>query len=121
MKLKLQAQARRARYFHSFSLRADRYCSNFDQTRSNQIDWSKGEKMYVDTISEAKTQLSALIEKVIAGEEIIIKKAGVPVALLKKYEADAKKRHPGVLKGEIHISDDFETLPDELLEAFQGK
>jgi len=74
--------------------------------------------MQIANISEAKAQLSALIEKVIAGEEIIIGKAGKPVARLVKYENNQQTRRPGVLKGKIKIADDFDVLPDDVAKAF---
>ncbi len=74
--------------------------------------------MIVDTITEAKTHLSALIEKVLEGEEVIIKKAGKPVAVLGKYSGNNAQRTPGILKGEIKIAADFDSLPDDLSEAF---
>ena len=55
--------------------------------------------MPITNISEAKAQLSALIERVLAGEEIIIGKAGKPVARLVKFERPDGPRHPGALKG----------------------
>ena len=48
--------------------------------------------MIITNISEAKAQLSALIEKVIAGQEIIIGKAGKPVAKLVRYERSEESR-----------------------------
>ena len=74
--------------------------------------------MHVTNISEAKAQLSALIERVQAGEEIIIGKAGKPVAKLVRYEHSEKERQPGALKGKIHIADDFDELPADIAEAF---
>jgi prevent-host-death family protein len=74
--------------------------------------------MQIANISEAKAQLSALIEKVLAGEEVIIGKAGKPVARLVKYENNRQVRRPGALKGKIKISDDFDELPDDLAKAF---
>ena len=74
--------------------------------------------MYVTNISEAKAQLSALIEKVLAGEEVIIGKAGKPVAKLIRYDRREKPRRPGSLKGKITIADDFDVLPDDIAEAF---
>ena len=74
--------------------------------------------MYITNISEAKAQLSALIEKVVAGEEIIIGKAGKPVAKLVRYEHVEEPRQPGALKGKIKIADDFDDLPDDIAEAF---
>lgn len=74
--------------------------------------------MQIANISEAKAQLSALIEKVQAGEEIIIGKAGKPVARLVKYDNNRQPRRPGALKGKIIISKDFDSLPDDLVKAF---
>ena len=74
--------------------------------------------MHVTNISEAKTHLSALIEKVMAGEEVIIGKAGKPVAKLVRYERNAEPRQPGALKGKIKIAKDFDELPDDIAEAF---
>ncbi len=74
--------------------------------------------MIVNTITEAKTQFSALIEKVLEGEEIIIKKAGKPVAVLGKYPGNTAPRVSGALKGKIKIADDFDLLPDEVAKAF---
>ena len=74
--------------------------------------------MKITNISEAKAQLSALIEKVIAGENVIIGKAGKPVARLVRYERNGQARRPGSLKGKIEIADDFDTLPEDIAEAF---
>jgi prevent-host-death family protein len=69
-------------------------------------------------ISEAKANLSALIEAVQAGEEVIIGKAGKPVARLVRYQGATAPRQPGALKGQIQIADDFDELPDDIAEAF---
>ena len=74
--------------------------------------------MLITNISEAKAQLSALIERVMAGQEVIIGKAGKPVAKLVSYEPTEKPRKPGALKGKIIIVDDFDELPDDIAEAF---
>ena len=74
--------------------------------------------MEVKNISEAKAQLSALIEKVLAGEDVIIGKAGKPVARLVRYENNRQPRLPGALKGKIKIADDFDELPDDIAKAF---
>ncbi|MFO7875427.1 MAG: type II toxin-antitoxin system prevent-host-death family antitoxin [Desulfovermiculus sp.] len=73
--------------------------------------------MQITNISEAKAQLSALIEKVMAGEEVIIGKAGKPVARIIKYENNRQPRQPGALKGKIKIANDFDVLPDDIAEA----
>jgi len=74
--------------------------------------------MHVTNISDAKTHLLALIEKVVAGEEVIIGKAGKPVAKLVRYERSTEPRRPGALKGKIKIEKDFDELPEDIAEAF---
>jgi len=71
---------------------------------------------------EAKTHLSRLAEEVAGGEEIIVAKAGKPMMKLVPITKKPKKREIGVLKGKIHIAKDFDApLPDELLDAFEGR
>ena len=74
--------------------------------------------MYITNISEAKAQLSALIEKVISGQEVIIGKAGKPVAKLVRYERSQETRRPGALRGKIKIAKNFDELPDDIAGAF---
>ena len=74
--------------------------------------------MLITNISEAKARLSALIEKVMAGQEVIIGKAGKPVAKLVRYERSEKPRQPGALRGKIKISDGFDELPRDIAKAF---
>ena len=71
---------------------------------------------------EAKTQLSDLVEQAARGEEIVIAKAGKPMARLVAMEAAKPVRRRGFMKGEIWIADDFDApLPDDLLDLFEGK
>ena len=74
--------------------------------------------MYITNISDATAQLSALIEEVIAGKEVIIGKAGKPVAKIIPYDRSEEPRKPGAMKGQIHIMDDFDELPEDLAKAF---
>ena len=74
--------------------------------------------MLITNISEAKAQLSALVEKVMAGQEVVIGKAGKPVAKLVRYEQSEKPRRPGALRGKIKIADDFDELPADIADAF---
>jgi prevent-host-death family protein len=70
-------------------------------------------------IHAAKTHLSSLVEEAAAGEEIIIAKAGKPVARLVAVEKPAFHRAYGALKGRIHVADDFDApLPPEILKDF---
>jgi len=74
-------------------------------------------------IHEAKTHFSKLIEQIQRGEEVVIAKAGVPVARLTPYTPDKPKiRPPGGMKGQGWIADDFDApLPDDLIAAFEGR
>jgi prevent-host-death family protein len=74
--------------------------------------------MMVKSISEAKANLSALIERTRNGEEVIIGKAGKPVAVLTRYSPGRGTRKPGALKGRIKIADDFDVLPYDIAAAF---
>ncbi len=73
-------------------------------------------------IHEAKTHLSRLLSRVAAGEEIIISKAGKPVARLVPFRKPKGKRPLGMDKGLFAVPADFDApLPDDVLEAFEGK
>lgn len=76
--------------------------------------------MKMINIHEAKTTLSKLIARVARGEEIIIGKAGKPVARLSAFDSHPVARKPGLLKGKIAIAKDFDQLPPRILRLFQG-
>jgi prevent-host-death family protein len=70
-------------------------------------------------IHEAKTQLSKLLQRVIAGEEVIIARAGLPVAKLVPIEKPAK-RLLGLDQGLFEVPADFDApMPDEVLADFE--
>ena len=71
-------------------------------------------------IHAAKTHLSRLIDQVEAGEEIIIARAGRPVArLVAVASATGRRRGFGALKGRVRMGDDFDApLPPDLARAF---
>jgi prevent-host-death family protein len=73
-------------------------------------------------IHEAKTQLSRLLKRVAAGEEVTIARAGVPVAKLIAVVPADVKRSLGAMEGQIYVADDFDApLPDDLLASFYGE
>lgn len=73
-------------------------------------------------IHEAKTHLSRLVDEVAAGAEIIIAKAGKPMARLTPFSAPVRKKHLGLLKGKIKVPDDFNSpLDEETLSGFEGR
>lgn len=74
--------------------------------------------MVVRNISQAKAELSALIEQVLKGNEVILAKSGKPVARLVAYHGPKGPRKPGCMVGEISLAADFDALPDDMAEAF---
>lgn len=70
---------------------------------------------------EAKSQLSALAEKVWQGETVVIAKAGKPYLDILPHRGGTAERKPGRFKGQIRISDDFDQTPEDLISAFEGK
>jgi prevent-host-death family protein len=69
-------------------------------------------------IHEAKTHFSKLVERVEAGEEIVIARAGRPVAKLVAFREERRPRPSGTLRGKIWIADDWDS--DETNEAVAG-
>ena len=71
-------------------------------------------------VHHAKTQLSQLLERVAAGEQIVIARNGKPMAKLVPFSP--APRQPGRLKGKIHLTPDFDApLPEEIAAAFRGE
>jgi len=70
---------------------------------------------------DAKSQFSHFLNLAAQGEEVIIAKAGKPIAKLVKYEEDQQPRTPGYWKGKVQIADDFDDLPADLTAAFNGE
>ena len=72
-------------------------------------------------VLEAKTQLSALLARVEAGEEIVIARAGVPVAKLVPIPPERKPRVPGAWKGRFTFPTDEEWAESDrvVLEMFE--
>lgn len=71
-------------------------------------------------IHDAKTHLSRLVERVEAGEEITLARAGRPVARLVPYRARRAPRRPGLWKGRVFIGPDFDEPLPEFERAFDG-
>ncbi len=71
---------------------------------------------------EAKTRLSQLVDRAASGEEVVIAKAGRPVAKLVPLAPGNRPRRPGVWKGRLRVAKNFDApLPKELLDAFGGR
>ena len=70
-------------------------------------------------IHDAKTHLSKLLERVALGEEVIIAKAGKPVAKLVAIESERPRFKLGFAKGVFVVPDDFnDPLPNEVIDLF---
>ena len=77
--------------------------------------------MYVVNVHRAKTELSRLLARVEAGEDVVIARRGRPVARLVACAARSERR-PDVLKGRVTVPDTFfDPLPDEELAAWEGR
>jgi prevent-host-death family protein len=76
--------------------------------------------MAVVDIHEATTQFFELVERAAAGEEIVIAKAGHPVAKLVAYSESGTPRTPGGWEGRVLIHGDFDELPPNLTQALSG-
>jgi antitoxin (DNA-binding transcriptional repressor) of toxin-antitoxin stability system len=74
--------------------------------------------MVIRNISQANAELSALIETVLKGDEVILAKAGKSVAKIVAYRGSTRPRKPGSMAGEIKIAPDFDRLPLDVAEAF---
>ncbi len=73
-------------------------------------------------IHEAKTHLSRLVEEVSHGEEVVIAKAGKPMARLVPLRTAGKRRRLGMLAGKFSVPVDFDApLPEELIASFEGR
>ena len=72
------------------------------------------------SVYAAKTNLSRLIDRAMAGEEIVITRHGRPVAKLVSALAMDEPRTLGLLRGRVRMAEDFDApLPEEILEAFE--
>jgi len=77
--------------------------------------------MQIIDVYDAKTHLSRLLDQVAQGEEIIIARAGKPLAKLVPYREDDRLRVPGSWRGRVRIAPDFDELPPDLAAAFEGE
>ncbi|HWM18178.1 MAG TPA: type II toxin-antitoxin system prevent-host-death family antitoxin [Ilumatobacteraceae bacterium] len=74
---------------------------------------------YVASVHDARSNLSELLRRVERGEEIVITRAGVPVAKLVPFAAKAP-REPGRWAGRVVIADDFDRTSDDLVALFES-
>ena len=74
----------------------------------------------VVNIHAAKTHLSKLVEQVEGGQEIVIARAGRPVARLVPFHRHTARRVPGAWRGRVRMSDDFDLTPEDVIDAFEA-
>jgi prevent-host-death family protein len=74
----------------------------------------------VINIHEAKTHLSRIVDEVARGSEVLIAKAGKPMARLSPLNSVSKGKRLGQLKGKIKVRDDFNTPLDVIVAQFEG-
>lgn len=73
-------------------------------------------------IHDAKTHLSRLLEEVAAGAEVVIARAGKPIARLVPFEAEPRPKLLGLLAGQIEVPEDFDApLPPDVIADFEGR
>ena len=71
-------------------------------------------------VHEAKTHLSRLLAEVEAGGDVVIGRAGRPVARLVPFATSRPRRVSGAWKGKLWIADDFDDLPDEVAASLEA-
>jgi prevent-host-death family protein len=72
-------------------------------------------------VQEAKTHLSRLLEEAVAGEEIVIAKAGRPYVKLVPCLRETTPRTLGGWEGKLEIAEDFDNTPEEVIRLFEGE
>jgi prevent-host-death family protein len=71
-------------------------------------------------VHDAKTHLSRLLERVEEGQEVVIARAGRPIARLVPYRPRRARRMPGGWEGRVRIAPDFDEPIQDLLDAFEA-
>jgi prevent-host-death family protein len=93
-----------------------------DQTRPSRPAMLRCRPMSTVNLYDAKTQLSRLVDRAAAGEDVIIARSGKPVARLTQLQPAARRIRFGLLKGKVRVSADFDApLPEALLAQFEGR
>jgi prevent-host-death family protein len=107
------------------AVRSSLFQTGFSTQKAEKIDLvhalvHTGPDMDVN-IHEAKTHLSRLLQRVAAGDDIVIARAGVPVARLVPVETHGGERKLGIDRGKIQMAEDFDgPLPNAMLAGFYG-
>lgn len=72
-------------------------------------------------IYEAKTHLSQLVDRVVAGEDVVVCRHGKPLVRITRLETGERRVRFGLLRGKLEVPSDFDApLPEDLLAGFAG-
>lgn len=71
-------------------------------------------------IQAAKTHLSRLVEEAVAGDDIVLAKAGRPLVRLVPVQPDASPRKPGAWRGKVRMAKDFNAQDPRIITLFEG-
>lgn len=77
--------------------------------------------MTIVNVHQAKSQLSKLIEQAESGEDVVIARAGKPAVRLIAFTMPGKERKAGIWRNQVTVAEDFDTLPDDVMAAFEGR
>jgi prevent-host-death family protein len=73
-------------------------------------------------IHDAKTRLSQLVDKAVAGEDVIVSRNGKPLVRISRLDKSRPPIKFGVLKGKVKVAKDFDApLPEDVYGGFQGR
>jgi len=72
----------------------------------------------INSISEAKAHFSAIVDEASEGHPFVICRAGRPLVIVSRYQAEKPSRRPNSLKGKGWMADDFDAIPEGFEEAF---
>ncbi|MBT9587033.1 type II toxin-antitoxin system prevent-host-death family antitoxin [bacterium] len=76
--------------------------------------------MKIFNVHEAKTHFSSILALVATGEEVLVAKAGTPVAVISAYRKPAADRKAGLFKGQIDVKESFfEPMEEDFVSFFQ--
>ena len=70
---------------------------------------------------QAKSSLSRLVERALAGEDVVIARNGEPLVRLVPVPKQREPRVPGRMKGQIWIAPDFDQMSEEELNDWEGR
>lgn len=73
------------------------------------------------SVDDTDVQLSKVLDEVQSGHEVVLQRAGKPIAKIIPLPAGAPRRKPGLWRGRVVIRDDFDELDDDTAAAFRGE